>query len=103
MADFRDLQRDTCVHQHIVSRLDSCLTNRVTCPEFGCRAIISLSVIHDILFNDCLRVYHWQGKSEKWIQLFTLRCPGSNLPIEKNGECFNVEFRKFMKSCTVST
>jgi hypothetical protein len=81
--EFRDFQCNTCVHQYSVTTLDSCLKNRVTCAQFGCRTIISLSSIRDILLNDYLRVYHWQGKSEEWIKFFTLRYPGSNVPIEK--------------------
>ncbi len=86
---------DACVHQHIVSTLDSCLASSVTCPELRCCAIISPSVICDILLkynnHDLLNNYlceqHWQGQSEEWIARFTLRCPGCNVPIQKNGGC----------------
>jgi len=89
---------DTCVHQHIVSTLSLCLINSVSCPELNCRAIISLSVISDILLkynnhdllNNYLREQHWQGTSEKWIKRFTLRCPGCKVPIEKNGGCCRI-------------
>ncbi|CAF5025322.1 unnamed protein product, partial [Rotaria sp. Silwood1] len=86
---------DACIHQHIVSALDSCIVSSVTCPESSCCAILSLSAIRDILLkyndhdllNNYLREQNGKGKSEEWIQRFTLPCPGCNVPIQKNGGC----------------
>jgi len=86
---------NTCVYQHIVLILDSCLLNSVPCPQFNCRAIISPSVICDILLkynnnnllNNYLREQHWQGTNEEWIKRFTLQCPGCGVPIQKSGGC----------------
>lgn len=83
------------VHQHIVSTLDLCLTTSVTCPQLSCYGIISPSIICDILLNyndhdllnNYLREQHWKGKSEEWIQRFTLRCPCCKVPIQKTGGC----------------
>ncbi len=89
---------DTCVHQHIVSTLDLCLASSVTCPQLGCCAIISPSVICDILLkyknHDLLNNYlceqHWQGTNEEWIKRFTLQCPGCSVPIQKSGGCYQM-------------
>jgi hypothetical protein len=86
---------DTCVHQHILSKLYSCLTSSISCPELNCRANFSQTVIchillnydsHDLL-NQYLREQQWQGKSDEWIKRFATRCPACNVPIEKNGGC----------------
>jgi hypothetical protein len=97
---------DSCLHQHIVSILNSCLVNSVTCPGLNCRAIISSSVIHDILSkynnHDLLKSYlheqNWKGKSEEWIQRFTERCPRCNVPIQKNGGCYHMICSRCTKS-----
>jgi len=86
---------DTCVHQHVLSKLYSCLKSSVTCPERNCLNNFSPSAICDILLkyksnqllNDYLYEQQWQGKSEEWIKRFATRCPGCNVPIEKNGGC----------------
>jgi hypothetical protein len=86
---------DLCVHQYITSILSSCITSSISCPEFNCRANLSETVIchillkyeDDVILNDYLREQQWQGKNEEWIKRFTLRCPGCNIPIEKNGGC----------------
>ncbi|CAF1460610.1 unnamed protein product [Rotaria sordida] len=86
---------DACVHQHIVSALESCLISSVTCPQLGCRVIISPSAICDILLkynnhnllNNYLRKQDCKGSSDEWVQRFTLRCPSCNVPIQKNGGC----------------
>ena len=86
---------DVCVHQHVLSRLYSCLTNSVTCPETTCRAFFSPDVVCHILLqygshallDDYLREQQWQGKSEEWIKRFASTCPGCQAPIEKNGGC----------------
>lgn len=86
---------DTCVHQHVLSKLYSCLTSSITCPEMNCLVIYSSSIICEILLkyqshqllNDYLREQQWQGKSDEWIKRFAARCPGCNVPIEKNGGC----------------
>jgi len=86
---------DTCVHQHILSKLYSCLTSSVTCPELNCSINLSQSVICDILLkyesnqllNEYLFEQQWQGKSDEWIKRFATRCPGCHVPIEKNGGC----------------
>jgi hypothetical protein len=41
---------------------------------------------HDLL-NNYLREQRWKGKSEEWIQRFTLQYPGCNTHIQKNGGC----------------
>jgi hypothetical protein len=89
---------DSCVHQHIVSTLNSCLISSVTCPKSNCGDIISPSVIcnilskynNDDLLNKYLREQNWKGKSEEWIRRFTARCPGCNVPIQKNGGCIHM-------------
>ena len=89
---------DTCVYQHIISTLDSCIVNSVTCPDFICRATISSSVICDILLKyksndlleDYLREQRWKGSSKEWIEHFTLPYPGCSVPIQKNGGCSNM-------------
>ncbi len=86
---------DTCVHQHILSKLYSCLTSSITCPEVNCTVGLSQKAICEILskykshqlLNNYLREQQWQGKSDEWIERFAARCPGCNVPIEKNGGC----------------
>ena len=86
---------DTCLHQHILSKLYSCLTTSILCPEVNCRAHLPPGVICHMLLkfdshallDDYLREQQWQGKSEEWINRFALRCPGCESPIEKNGGC----------------
>lgn len=86
---------DTCVHQHVLSKLYSCLTASIICPEDLCSIAYSPSIICEILLryeshqllNDYLREQQWQGKSEEWINRFAARCPGCSIPIEKNGGC----------------
>lgn len=86
---------DSCVHQHVLCRLYSCLTSSVSCPEIECRANLSSTVVcHILLENDSFQLLdeylaeqQWQGKSEEWIQRFGLYCPGCHSPIEKNGGC----------------
>ncbi|CAF0719027.1 unnamed protein product [Adineta steineri] len=86
---------DSCIHQHVLSKLYSCLTSCISCPEFNCSANLSQSAICDILLkyrsndllNDYLREQQWEGKNDEWIKRFATRCPGCNAPIEKNGGC----------------
>ncbi|CAF1395059.1 unnamed protein product [Rotaria sordida] len=86
---------DSCVHRHILSKLYSCLTSYITCPELNCSFYLSQSSICDILLkyesnqllNDYLYELQWQGKSDEWIKRYAIRCPGCNIPIEKNGGC----------------
>ncbi|CAF0868638.1 unnamed protein product [Rotaria sp. Silwood1] len=86
---------DSCVHQHILSKLYSCLASCIICPEFNCSLYLSSSAICDILLkyesnellNDYLCEQQWQGKSDEWIKRYTLRCPGCYVPIEKTGGC----------------
>ena len=86
---------DTCVHQHVLSKLYSCLTSSITCPEHSCSIVYSQSAICEILLrykshqllDDYLREQQWQGKSDEWIKRFATRCPGCQVPIEKNGGC----------------
>ncbi|CAF2710087.1 unnamed protein product [Rotaria sp. Silwood2] len=86
---------DSCVHQHILSKLYSCLTSCITCPELNCSLYLSQSVICDILLkyesnellNDYLCEQQWHGKSDEWIKRYTTCCPGCYVPIEKNGGC----------------
>jgi hypothetical protein len=83
------------MHQHVISKLYSCLISCVTCPETNCSANLSQSAICDILIkyksNDLLNDYlceqQWEGKSDEWIHRFAARCPGCNVPIEKDGGC----------------
>ena len=86
---------DTCLHQHVVSKLYSCLTSYISCPEIDCQAKLSHPVICHLLLkydshtllDDYLREVQWQGKSDEWIRRFATRCPGCQVPIEKNGGC----------------
>ena len=86
---------DCCVHQHVLSKLYSCLTSDVPCPERDCRVYFSPSIVCDVLLNyrsehlleDYLREQQWQGKSEEWIERFAKHCPTCQVPIEKNGGC----------------
>jgi hypothetical protein len=86
---------DSCIHQHVLSKLYSCLTSSVTCPELNCSANLSQSAICDILIkyksndllNDYLHEQQWEGKSDEWIKRFASLCPGCNVPIEKDGGC----------------
>ena len=86
---------DTCLHQHVVAKLHSCLTSCIACPEIDCRATLSQSVICHVLLkneshallDDYLRELQWQGKNDEWIRRFATRCPGCQVPIEKNGGC----------------
>ena len=86
---------DTCVHQHVLSKLYSCLTASIICPEQNCSIIYSPSIICELLLkhesnqllDEYLREQQWQGKSEEWINRFAARCPGCFIPIEKNGGC----------------
>lgn len=86
---------DSCIHQHVLSRLYSCLTSTVACPELCCSARLSQSAICDILLkykshdllDEYLREQQWEGKSDEWIKRFAARCPGCDIPIEKNGGC----------------
>ncbi|CAF1108942.1 unnamed protein product [Adineta ricciae] len=86
---------DSCLHQHVLSQLYSCLTNSIVCPELRCLAKLSQSAICDILLkykshdllNDYLREQQWEGKSDEWVKRFAARCPGCDIPIEKNGGC----------------
>lgn len=86
---------DICVHYHIKTKLYSCLTSCIICPELNCSSNLSPSVICHILLkyesnqllNNYLSEQQWQGKSNEWIKRFTIRCPGCNVPIEKDGGC----------------
>lgn len=86
---------DTCLHQHVLSKLYSCLTSSIICPERNCSVNLSHSAICDLLLkyeskdllNDYLREQQWEGKNDEWIKRFAARCPGCNVPIEKNGGC----------------
>ncbi|UJR29257.1 hypothetical protein I4U23_010471 [Adineta vaga] len=86
---------DSCLHQHVLSQLYSCLTSSIVCPELRCVGKLSQLAICDILLkyksqdllNDYLREQQWEGKSDEWIKRFAARCPGCDIPIEKNGGC----------------
>lgn len=86
---------DSCLHQHIISKLYSCLTSCIICPEMNCVANLSQTAVCDVLLkykstdllNDYLHEQQWQGKNDEWIERFAVRCPGCNVPIEKDGGC----------------
>jgi hypothetical protein len=61
----------------------------------NCVANLSQTAVCDVLLkykstdllNDYLHEQQWQGKNDEWIERFAVRCPGCNVPIEKDGGC----------------
>lgn len=86
---------DDCLYQYICSQLNCSLMNSIQCPERECSIYLSSTSICQILFlnqneillENFLREQQFQGKTDQWIQRFTIPCPGCQVPIEKNGGC----------------
>ncbi|CAF1150046.1 unnamed protein product [Rotaria sp. Silwood1] len=42
---------------------------------------------HQNLWEEYILRSNWSGTSEQWVKRFAVRCPGCQIPIEKNGGC----------------
>lgn len=97
-ASLRHTICDACFHKHILTTISRDISSPVICPEWQCNAKLSNEIIQSALaaygnqslWEDYLLKRNWHGTSDQWIKRFSVRCPGCQVPIEKNGGCDRV-------------
>jgi hypothetical protein len=95
-----------CLQRHIFTSISADIISQVTCPEQGCTGHIMNNTIQTTLAGfgrtDLWEEYslksNWSGTSEQWIKRFSVKCPGCQVPIEKNGGCD----RMLCRHCSLS-